>query len=96
MGFFSGSHNFEAAERLKQELKRAEAPPTLVQFSSLLNQIFHFFCKIDIREDVKYYFADFSRKGGWQGEGTLQIRNLLFDHKTGFFVFAKNTVFSHF
>ena len=37
---FSGSHNFEAAERLKQELKRAEAPPTLVQFFSLLNQIF--------------------------------------------------------
>jgi len=26
-----GSHNFEAAERLKQELKRAEAPPTLVE-----------------------------------------------------------------
>ena len=40
---FSGSHNFEAAERLKQELKRAEAPPTLVQF--LLRSVFSFFAK---------------------------------------------------
>ena len=32
--------------------------------------------QLGLREDFKYYFADFVRKGG--GGGTLQIRNPLF------------------
>ena len=46
-----------------------------------------------LREDFKYYFADFVRKGG-RG-GAPHIRNLFFGPKTGVF-WAKNTIFSTF
>ena len=42
-----------------------------------------FFQLICLREDFKYYFADFVRKGG-EG-GTPQIRNLFFGPKSGVF-----------
>ena len=48
--------------------------------------------KLYIREDIKYYFADFVRKGGG---GTPKIRNPFFGPKTGVF-WAKNTIFSTF
>ena len=47
----------------------------------------------NLREGVKYYFADFVRKGG-EG-GTPQIRNLFFGPKSGVFE-QKNTIFSPF
>ena len=48
--------------------------------------------RLCIREGVKYYFADFVRKGGG---GTPHIRNLFFGPKTGVF-WAKITIFSTF
>ena len=43
---------------------------------------------VDKGVGVKYYFADFVRKG-WE-EGTPQIRNLLFGPKSGFFLAKKH------
>ena len=42
------------------------------------------------REDIKYYFTDFVRKGG-EG-GTPQIRNRFFDLKTGVFGAKKTQI----
>ena len=47
----------------------------IVQTRLSINSFWFWFC-ICLREEVKYYFADFVRKGG--GGGTPQIRNSFF------------------
>ena len=47
----AGSYNFEASERLKEELKRAEAPPVLVDNNNTtvvtsVGQTVYLYCRV--------------------------------------------------